>query len=182
MTKPSPFQDAPATRWERGRTCPAMTRQGGASACPTWWGTTATSARPSTGRWGAARAAGPAAATRTAPAAPTATRYCPAHPEHPQGRFSTFQQYFFFISLPSFMHTPASLLSFFLLRLCKRCCEGLLVAGVELHSRECHGQRSRVPAGQHHAGDCSEHRNHMVGGSVIPSHPWEPPQKGLCIP
>lgn len=78
MTKPSPFQDAPATCWERGRTCRATTRRGGASACPMWWGTTATSARPSTGRWGAARAAGPAAATRGAPAAPSATRYHPA--------------------------------------------------------------------------------------------------------
>lgn len=112
-------------RWERSRTCPATTRQGGASACPTWWGMTATSVRPSTGRWGAAEAAGPVAATRTAPAAPTATRYCPAHPAHPQGRFSIFQQYFFsFLYILSYMHLQACSLVF-LSQLCKRCCEGL---------------------------------------------------------
>lgn len=113
MTNPFPFQDALATCWERGRTCPAMMRRGGASACPTWWATTATSVRLSTGTWGAAGAAGPAAATLKAPAAPTATRYRPARPQHPQGRFSVFQQYFVFISLPSFMHAPASLLALF---------------------------------------------------------------------
>lgn len=75
MTNPSLFQDAPAMCWEHGRTCPAMTRRGGASACPTWWGATVTSVRASTGTWAVATAASPVTATRTAPAAPAATRY-----------------------------------------------------------------------------------------------------------
>lgn len=73
--KPSSFQDAPATCWERGRTCPVTTRRGSAPACPTWWAPNATSARPGTGTWRAAGAAGPATATPAAPSAPTATRY-----------------------------------------------------------------------------------------------------------
>lgn len=110
VTNSSSFQDAPATSWERGRTCPVTTRRGGASACPMWRGMTATSVQTGTGTWGAATAASPAAATRTAPAAPTATRYCPAHPEHPQGRLGIFQQYFI---IPASFH-PCKLLLFVL--------------------------------------------------------------------
>lgn len=109
---------------------------------------------------------------------PQCNQVPPSHPEHPQGRFSIFRQYFFFISLPSFVRAPASLLAFFLSQLCRRCCEGLPVAVAELHSQECRGS----PLDSTKARDRSEHRNHLLHGSIIPSHPWEPPQKGPCIP
>lgn len=186
--KPSSFQDAPATCWERGRTCPATMRRGSAPACPTWWAPTATSARPSTGTWRAAGAAGPATATPAAPSAPTATRYhCHCAPStlgwSPAVSALIFlwkkkQQYLLLISLPGFTHAPVSSLSVFISNSASTALRDCGEWG-----RGCHCQQELCPrwaTPQPRIAQSIESTCPVAPSA--PSHLWEPPQRGSVFP